>query len=107
MSGDELRGSVLAVGDVFVNVPDAADSFRHLKPLLGCGATVFGNCEGVYSDRPQLAPTRRHFMGAPLERGRGFADAPFHVMDCANNHIVDGGYAGMFDTLLLLSLIHI
>ncbi len=63
---------------------------------------VFGNCEGVYSDRPARSPSHKHFMGAPRERGAMLGDVGFDVMTCANNHMVDGGYAGLEDTLELL-----
>jgi hypothetical protein len=101
MSG-EGAVSVYAVGDVFPDVPDGRAPFRHLKPLLAGADVVFGNCEGVYSDRPSKAPSRKHFMGAPRERGSMLGEVPFHVMTCANNHIVDGGYEGLSDTLDLL-----
>lgn len=94
--------SVFAVGDVFVDVPDGRAALRPLEPLLGAAEIVFGNCEGVYSDRPAPAPSHRHFMGAPGERGAMLGEAPFHVMSCANNHAVDGGYVGLRDTIELL-----
>jgi poly-gamma-glutamate synthesis protein (capsule biosynthesis protein) len=96
------RVSVLAVGDVFTDVPDGHSAFRHLSPLFRGADIVFGNCEGVYSDRPSLSPSHKHFCGAALERGSMFADVPFHVMTCANNHMIDGGYQGLADTLELL-----
>jgi poly-gamma-glutamate capsule biosynthesis protein CapA/YwtB (metallophosphatase superfamily) len=94
--------SILAVGDVFPNVPDARSAFRPLEPVLGKADIVFGNCEGVYSDRPAISPSHKHFMGAPRERGAMLADVGFDVMTCANNHMVDGGYVGLGDTLDLL-----
>lgn len=96
------RVSVFAVGDVFSNVPDGAAAFAPLRPLLRTAEIVFGNCEGVYSDHPARAPSHKHFCGAPAERGAMLGDVPFHVMTCANNHIIDGGYEGLADTLELL-----
>jgi poly-gamma-glutamate capsule biosynthesis protein CapA/YwtB (metallophosphatase superfamily) len=94
--------TVLAVGDVFPDVPDGRASFRSLEPLFGSANIVFGNCEGVYSDRPARAPTHKHFMGAPRSRGEMLGEVGFDVMTCANNHMLDGGYAGLEDTLDLL-----
>jgi hypothetical protein len=94
--------SVFAVGDVFPDVPDGRAAFTHLTPLLAGADVVFGNCEGVYSDRPSRAPSLKHFMGAALDRGSMLGEVPFHVMTCANNHMIDGGYAGLEDTLGLL-----
>jgi poly-gamma-glutamate synthesis protein (capsule biosynthesis protein) len=93
---------VYSVGDVFPDVPDGLASFAALTPLLRRADIVFGNCEGVYSDRPSRAPSHKHFNGAPLERGSFLAQVPFHVMTCANNHMIDGGYEGLADTLELL-----
>jgi poly-gamma-glutamate synthesis protein (capsule biosynthesis protein) len=94
--------SILAVGDVFPDVPDGRKAFAPLEPLLHAADIVFGNCEGVYSDRPARSPSHKHFMGAPRERGAMLADVGFDVMTCANNHVVDGGYPGLEDTLDLL-----
>ena len=94
--------SILAVGDVFPDVPDARKAFRPLEPLFHGADVVFGNCEGVYSDRPARSPSHKHFMGAPRERGAMLGEVGFDVMTCANNHMVDGGYVGLEDTLELL-----
>jgi hypothetical protein len=94
--------TVLAVGDVFVDVPDGRAALRPLEPLFATADVVFGNCEGVYSDRPAKSPSHKHFMGAPRERGAMLGEVGFDVMTCANNHMLDGGYAGLEDTLELL-----
>jgi poly-gamma-glutamate synthesis protein (capsule biosynthesis protein) len=98
----EGRVSVFAVGDVFPDVLDGRPAFRHLTPLLGTGDIVFGNCEGVYSDHPSKSPTHKHFGVTASERGSMLGEVPFHVMTCANNHMIDGGYEGLADTLDLL-----
>lgn len=99
-----MRGpvSVFAVGDVFPDTPDGLAPFAPLQPVLARADIVFGNCEGVYSDRPAKSPTHKHFMGAPSERGSHLGAVPFHVMTLANNHSVDGGYVGLLDTIELL-----
>jgi poly-gamma-glutamate synthesis protein (capsule biosynthesis protein) len=94
--------SILAVGDVFPDVPDGRRAFAALEPLFHAADIVFGNCEGVYSDRPAPAPSHKHLMGAPRERGSMLGEVGFDVMTCANNHMVDGGYVGLEDTLELL-----
>src|SRR5579875_445753 len=94
--------TVFAVGDVFPNASDGGAAFRPLQPLLRSADIVFGNCEGVYSDRPAPSPSRKHFMGAPRARGEMLGQVPFHVMTLANNHMIDGGYVGLEDTIGLL-----
>ena len=94
--------SVLAVGDVFPDVPDGRRPFAALEPLFQQADVVFGNCEGVYSDRPAPSPSHKHFMGAPREHGSMLGAVGFDAMTLANNHMVDGGYVGLEDTLELL-----
>jgi hypothetical protein len=91
--------SVLATGDVFPAVHDGAAAFAPLGPLLGGGDIVFGNCEGVYSDRPAPSPSHKHFMGTARAHAACLGSAPFHVMTLANNHMIDGGYVGLRDTV--------
>jgi hypothetical protein len=100
MAADKV--TVHVVGDVFPDVEDGLAAFRPLAPLFGAADLVAGNCEGVYSDRPAPAPSRKHFCGAPSERGAFLGDVPFHVLTLANNHMVDGGYVGIEDTVNLL-----
>jgi poly-gamma-glutamate capsule biosynthesis protein CapA/YwtB (metallophosphatase superfamily) len=93
------RVSVFSVGDVFPDIPDGRASFAPLEPLFAEADIVFGNCEGVYSDRPSRAPSHKHFCGGPRAHGEFLADVGFDVMTCANNHMIDGGYEGLADTL--------
>ncbi|HET6509005.1 MAG TPA: CapA family protein [Baekduia sp.] len=94
--------SVYSVGDVFADVEDGRAAFRPLEPLLAGGDVVFGNCEGVYCDRPAKSPSHKHYMGTTRERGSFFGDVGFDVMSLANNHMIDGGYVGLQDTADLL-----
>jgi len=94
--------SVFSVGDVFPDLPDGRASFASLTPLFDTADIVFGNCEGVYSDRPSRAPSHKHFCGAPRERGSFFGEVGFDVMTLANNHMIDGGYDALADTIELL-----
>jgi poly-gamma-glutamate capsule biosynthesis protein CapA/YwtB (metallophosphatase superfamily) len=94
--------TVVATGDVFNDLPDPNVAFRHLAPLLRSADLVFGNCEGIYSDHLSLAPSRNAFHGAPAARAQGLGNVPFHVMSCANNHILDGGYDALAETIGVL-----
>ena len=94
--------TVFATGDVFNDLPHSAQAFRHLSPLLSQADIVFGNCEGVYTDTPNVAPSARFFHQTSRERGARLGAVPFHVMACANNHALDSGSTGLRDTLSLL-----
>jgi Bacterial capsule synthesis protein PGA_cap len=102
MSARDSAVTVFGVGDVFLDVPDGRAALAPLKELFAAADIVFGNCEGVYSDRPAKAPSHKHFSGAPRARGSMLGDAGFDVMTCANNHMLDGGHQGLEDTLELL-----
>jgi poly-gamma-glutamate capsule biosynthesis protein CapA/YwtB (metallophosphatase superfamily) len=93
---------VYAVGDVFPDVPDGRAALAPLAPVLARADIVFGNCEGVYSDRPARSPSHKHFCGAERSRGDMLGEAGFDVMTLANNHMIDGGYVGLTDTMALL-----
>ncbi len=94
---------LFGVGDVFPNVEDGRGAFRHLSPLLRKADLVVGNCEGVYSDRAYPVPSHKHPMIAPRARGAALGEAPFHLLSCANNHAMDGGFEGLSDTIDLLA----
>jgi poly-gamma-glutamate capsule biosynthesis protein CapA/YwtB (metallophosphatase superfamily) len=100
---DSPRMRVLTVGDVFPDADDGRAAFTALEPMFAGADVVFGNCEGVYSDRPAKSPSHKHFMGAREERGAFLGEVGFDVMSLANNHAVDGGYVGLSDTAALLA----
>ncbi len=71
------------------------------------GDIVFGNCEGVYSNDWERAPS----SGVPLianPRGvNALANSNFNVMSLANNHTLDGGYEALFKTVRNLKSVSI
>jgi poly-gamma-glutamate capsule biosynthesis protein CapA/YwtB (metallophosphatase superfamily) len=89
---------VYAVGDVFADAVDGRSAFAPLEPLFATADIVFGNSEGIYSDRPAKSPSHKHFMGTTRDRGAFLGEVGFDVMSLANNHMVDGGYVGLQDT---------
>ena len=91
--------SIFAVGDVLIDIPDGASAFRHARDIFRSADIIFGNCEGVYSDRPEPAPTVRQSVVVAQSNSAALRAPPFHAMSCANNHILDGGYRGLADTL--------
>ena len=92
-----------AVGDIVVDRPDPETGFEPSRDLLRAADVVFGNCEGVYSDRPARAPSASIPVLMPRAYARGLGFAGFDVMSMANNHTVDGGYVGLQDTLEALA----
>jgi poly-gamma-glutamate synthesis protein (capsule biosynthesis protein) len=94
--------TVFAAGDVFNELDDDWHAFARLAPLLRSADVVFANCEGVYADNPVPAPNRRVYHGTTRRHGARLSEVPFHVMTCANNHVLDGGEEGLTETLGLL-----
>ncbi|MGQ2923455.1 CapA family protein [Variovorax sp. DAIF25] len=86
---------LVAVGDVFLNRDNPAESFVHVGELLKAGDITFGNSEGTYAvnETPDA-----HMMAAIIaspDNINALAQTGFDVMSVANNHINDWGRAGM------------
>ncbi len=91
--------SIYAVGDVLLDVERADGGLEQTRELFAQGDIVVGNCEGVYCDRPAVAPSAKHVMVVPAGRALPLREAHFHLMTCAGNHMMDGGAIGLADTL--------
>jgi hypothetical protein len=91
-----------AVGDVFINRTDGANAFTHVLDLLHAPDILFGNSEGVYTDRDTVAPSSGIPVVSALANAQHLRPAKFDVMGMANNHSVDAGHEGMADTLAAL-----
>jgi hypothetical protein len=98
MNAPGRTARVLLVGDVLVDRDDPLDAFAHIRGVLTAGDVLFGNCEGVYAATVSLPPHVGAAVIADPANMAGVASAGFTVMSCANNHIVDGGHAAMFET---------
>lgn len=94
--------TMLAVGDVFVDRDDPSTAFHSARHLLATGDIVFGNCEGVFADDWERAPSSGSPVVAPAANAPALVGAGFDVLSLANNHSVDGGYRALLasrDTL--------
>jgi poly-gamma-glutamate synthesis protein (capsule biosynthesis protein) len=85
-----------AVGDVLVDRPEPNSALSGIRPLLAAADVVFGNFEGVLTDRHEVVP------GASSAAVVGTANAAglrgFDVLSLANNHAMDAGRQGLLDT---------
>lgn len=90
--------SIFAVGDVFVDRDEPMSAFARAGRVLRQGDVVFGNCEGVFSDRWERAPSCGSPVVAPAANAKALAQAGFTVLSLANNHSLDGGHAAMINT---------
>lgn len=90
--------TLLAVGDVFVDRPRPGEAFGHVGGLFAQADALFGNCEGVYAQPWERAPSSGVPVIADPAHVTALAEAGFSVMSLANNHSVDGGFAALLRT---------
>ncbi|HYS37435.1 MAG TPA: CapA family protein [Pseudonocardiaceae bacterium] len=90
-----------AVGDVFVERPDAGSALAGIRPLLDAADVVFGNFEGVLTDKNAVIPGASSASVTTTAYAAGMAG--FDVMSLANNHAMDAGHGGLVDTAAALS----
>jgi poly-gamma-glutamate synthesis protein (capsule biosynthesis protein) len=95
--------SIFAVGDVFIDRADPLSAFTASGEFLRAGDVVFGNCEGVFSDTWERAPSSGPPVVAPSANAQPLAVAGFDVLSLANNHIVDGGHKALINTQRVLN----
>lgn len=95
--------SIFAVGDVFIDRGNPSTAFATSKEFLQSGDVLFGNCEGVFSDRVARAPTSGPPVVAATANAQPLARAGFDVLSLANNHIVDGGHEALANTRTALN----
>ena len=98
--------TLLAVGDVFVDRSDPPSVFAKVASLLRQGDIVTGNLEGLNCDRGtpiegKIEVGSRHLRSAP-DNVRALVSAGFNAMALANNHNMDYGPDGLFQTIELL-----
>jgi hypothetical protein len=90
---------ITALGDVFVNRDNPREVFNDIKPLFAASDKLFANCEGVYTDRPDLAPSCGFRVASPAKNLSAFDDVVFDVMTLANNHMIDAGHQAFVEML--------
>jgi len=98
---------ITLVGDIMLG--GSADEFmrRHGYDYAFAGVTgeleradvLFGNLEGPLTNGGEPAPDKTYlFRTPPMEVAPALARAGFDVVSLANNHTLDYGAAGLFDT---------
>jgi poly-gamma-glutamate synthesis protein (capsule biosynthesis protein) len=93
--------TLVAVGDVLVNRPEAETALSGVRPLLDAADVAFGNFEGVLTDSRTAAPGASASSLTATSNARGVAG--LDIVSVANNHTMDAGRAGLEDTLTVLA----
>lgn len=95
--------SIIATGDVILDVPDADHWLAAIGPVLRAADLAIGHLEVPHTmSREELAGDVPA-PGAPPENVAALARAGFDAVTLAGNHIADRGAAGIADTRALLS----
>jgi poly-gamma-glutamate capsule biosynthesis protein CapA/YwtB (metallophosphatase superfamily) len=102
VDADGLRLS--AVGDIQVAHADPGTAFELVRGDLAGADVLFGNSEGAYSETSERCPTSWSWEVVHPRGVAALSAAGFDVMSLANNHVMDGGYSGLRDTIDHLSV---
>jgi poly-gamma-glutamate synthesis protein (capsule biosynthesis protein) len=117
MAGD-FGVSLAAVGDVMLGswVITKLDSFGSGYPFEGTqhilqfADMAIANLEAPFTERGNQVEEKTFTFRVPPAHAVGLRDAGFDILHLANNHILDFGPEGLFDTIAILdslSLSHI
>lgn len=98
--------TLLAVGDLMINRPKPASAFEKVRPILKQADILLGNQEVPVSDRGEPAIYKTEGVSRPLRSVLGAiqaeAEVGFSAVSLANNHMLDYGEEGLFQTIQLL-----
>jgi len=102
--------SLAAVGDVMLGtwvVPhlDSAGStypFEATKHILQAADIAIANLEAPFTDRGEPVKDKQFTFRVPPKHARGLKESGFDILHLANNHMLDYGPEGLFDTIATL-----
>src|SRR4051812_49324177 len=92
-------------GDVFVpsRVLSTTEPFADAAPLLGASKHNVANLEGVITSTVVPYEAKRFLLRMPLTAAAALKAAGIDAVTLANNHTLDFGHQGLFDTLAELA----
>ncbi|WP_459985760.1 CapA family protein [Nocardioides sp. AN3] len=91
--------SLVAVGDVAINRDDPQSALALARPIFETADVTFANCESTYARNWSANPAARGVVRSDPEQLGGLSWAGVDVVSFANNHHLDAGYEGFFETL--------
>jgi poly-gamma-glutamate synthesis protein (capsule biosynthesis protein) len=102
--------SLVAVGDVMlgswvVSILDSAGSdypFDSTKHILQNAGLAIANLEAPFTERGTRVENKEYTFRVPPKHARGLKESGFDILHLANNHILDFGPEGLFDTMAAL-----
>jgi len=102
--------SIVGVGDVMLGswVVSHLDShgssypFEATKNILQSADLAIANLEAPFTDRGTQTQNKEYTFRVPPKHARGLKASGFDILHLANNHILDYGAEGLFDTFATL-----
>jgi poly-gamma-glutamate synthesis protein (capsule biosynthesis protein) len=102
--------SLVAVGDVMLGswVVAHLDSsgstypFEATKHILRAADFALANLEAPFTDRGEQVKDKQFTFRVPPKHAAGLKESGFDILHLANNHILDFGPEGLFDTMATL-----
>ncbi|GAB3444791.1 CapA family protein [Actinophytocola sediminis] len=91
--------TMLAVGDLVLDEPDPASFLAPARPALACGDVVLGHVEVPHSTADIQISTDIPAPPADPAALHALAQAGFHAVTLAGNHVYDVGEVGVADTI--------
>jgi hypothetical protein len=91
--------TIMAVGDLIVDMPEPDFFFAPSTPVLSQGDVVIGQLEVPHSTSTNVASVDIPAPPADPAHLRAIARAGFNVVTLAGNHIADAGREGIVDTI--------
>jgi poly-gamma-glutamate synthesis protein (capsule biosynthesis protein) len=96
-AGDAL--TLMLVGDVFVQREDPPSVFDDVRDTLRRTDFLLGNLEGAVADGGVLWSVKETQWKADARQIAAVGSVGFDAMAMANNHVLDFGHEGMFETM--------
>jgi poly-gamma-glutamate synthesis protein (capsule biosynthesis protein) len=108
--GRELGVSLVAVGDVMLGTwvtphldnSGATYPFEPTRHILESADLAIANLEAPFTERGEAVKDKPFTFRVPPKHAVGLKESGFDVLHLANNHILDFGPDGLFDTIATL-----
>ena len=92
---------LMAVGDIILQTRNNKHPFENVRGAFEAKDILFGNLETVLSNQGKEAE-KAVLLHSPPEKVRWLKEAGFDILNIANNHILDLGTDGFYETLKVL-----
>ena len=96
---DDRTLTLIAVGDLILDEPEAETFFNFVRPVFKSSDVVVGQGEVVFTDRGVCSSCDVVAPPCDPKNLSAFRTAGFNVITLAGNHVYDSGVPGIEDTI--------